>query len=57
LLFPLCGRRFAYQVQIVTPISCPINEVLDIEMPWIFDRYGVGGVEFKKTEDLDVGRW
>jgi hypothetical protein len=27
-----------------------LNEVLDIEMPWIFDRYGVGGVEFMKTD-------
>jgi len=28
-----------------------LNEVLDIEMPWIFDRYGVDAVEFKKAED------
>jgi hypothetical protein len=27
-----------------------LNEVLDIEMPWIFDRYGVGAVEFMKTD-------
>jgi hypothetical protein len=28
-----------------------LNEVLDIEMPWIFDRYGVDAIEFKKTEE------
>ena len=27
-----------------------LNEVLDIEMPWIFDRYGVDAVEFMKTD-------
>ena len=28
-----------------------LNEVLDIEMPWIFDRYGVDAVEFMKTDE------
>ena len=27
-----------------------LNEVLDIEMPWLFDRYGVDAVEFMKTD-------